>query len=172
MGTKNEDIRNVEWILAQITNSVQVLEWALKFIPSERIIQKPPEDLGNWSADRHLFHLLYYSINATLPMIQQLFSNIDNISNPEREEQEWNNHSNYQEIINNIIIANKQIIDIANISMERNIKAEININGLGCVNLEWILSKQFQHNIEHINDIMKFALFWDCKEQKYDQPGT
>ena len=60
-----------QWFGDQLQASANGFAWGAEQVPNPRRSIQPPEGLGEWTAARHVFHLLYYEQNIALPSMRQ-----------------------------------------------------------------------------------------------------
>ena len=59
------------WFESQLLSTAEAFVWTVEQITPERKIAAPPAGLGQWSAARHAFHLVYYEQKIALPSMRQ-----------------------------------------------------------------------------------------------------
>jgi hypothetical protein len=60
-----------KWFYDQLQASADGFVWGAQQVPIARRNVRPPEALGEWTAARHIFHMVYYEQNIALPSMQQ-----------------------------------------------------------------------------------------------------
>ena len=60
-----------EWFQTQLQASGDGFIWGVEQVPPERRGVQPPGPLGEWTAARHVFHMLYYEQTIALPSMRQ-----------------------------------------------------------------------------------------------------
>lgn len=153
-------INHAEWFSSRLSSSVQEIAWTLDQIPVERQQRKPPTQLGDWSAARHLFHIMYYEETLALPGMRQWWGDpMPQVADSD-EENAWSGSEPVQEMLPRIMaIREQQIFLISKIADADWQRASQTI--WGPVTLFWVVAKTYQHTAEHISDLLRIALFWD-----------
>ena len=49
-----------QWFQTQLQASANGFVWGVEQVPQERRYVRPPGPLGEWTAARHLFHMLFW----------------------------------------------------------------------------------------------------------------
>ena len=60
-----------QWFHDQLKASADGFVWAVEQVPAERRFIALPAPLGEWSAARHVFHMLSYEQKIALPSVRQ-----------------------------------------------------------------------------------------------------
>lgn len=149
-----------EWFYQQLQASADGLVWGAQQVPVARRNVRPPEALGEWTAARHIFHMVFYEQYIALPSMQQW---LGSPLPPEGEEEDvlWNKRSDE---IENLLAEYKKVRD-----EQIQLLGKFNDQAWnstretvwGPVTLTWVVSKTYQHTAEHTSDILRIALFWD-----------
>jgi len=150
-----------EWFSEQLKNSADGFIWATRQVPEARLQAQPPKGLGEWTAARHVFHLWYYEQTIAFPSMQQWLGGALPFLEDKNEDHAWNKS---QETVDTLLAKFR-------LTREEQIKLlpefdeaawnEVREAVWGPVKLIWVVSKTYQHTAEHINDVMRIALFWD-----------
>ena len=64
-------MNTTQWFQFQLQASGEGFVWGVEQVPSERRALLPPAKLGEWTAARHVFHMLCYEQTIALPSMQQ-----------------------------------------------------------------------------------------------------
>ena len=153
------------WFEAQLQASAEGFVWSVEQVLPERQCAPPPGPaggLGEWSAARHAFHLLYYEREAALPLLQewprQPFLTLAGYF--EREEAAWASAPSLPTILEEF-----RTLRTAQLALIREFGEaaweEAPETAWGHETLRWIVAKTYQHTLEHANDALRLALFWD-----------
>ena len=60
-----------QWFHDQLHASADGFVWGAQQVPNARRNVRPPEALGEWTAARHIFHMVFYEQNIALPAMHQ-----------------------------------------------------------------------------------------------------
>jgi hypothetical protein len=151
------------WFSRQLQSTADGLVWSARQVPEARQYLAPPAFLGEWSAARHLFHMLYYEQNYALPSMRQWLGEpglsrqaLEKLN----ENTAWSDTLEY-----NILLGRFQDIRQAQIALlprfEPAAWQESRACVWGAVTLHWLVSKTYQHTVEHTSELLRIALFWD-----------
>ncbi|MGC9778340.1 MAG: DinB family protein [Candidatus Heimdallarchaeota archaeon] len=183
--SKLAGISSKNFLAKQLEETAQILDWAMKLVPEERLLEIPPhsshskasEDVkryfGSWSAYRIFFHLIHYEENVALPNMLLWLDKSQHI-----ERKCGGETKAYQEALEKRIdletlldsfhkVRKKQIDVINNIPDKLWIEKKPNTNW-GNVTVEFIVTKSIQHTLEHGNKILRNVLFWDSHLRQLD----
>ena len=150
-----------QWFHDQLQVSADGFVWAVQQVPAERRFLAPPVPLGEWSAARHVFHLLSYEQKIALPSMRQwLLEPFQLIEEEYDEDAAWGDGLDLE-----IMLAHFQEVRATQIALLLKFKEalweEKREAVWGDVSLRWVVSKTFQHTAEHLHDVLSIALFWD-----------
>jgi hypothetical protein len=168
------------WFDTHLASSADGFTWAMEQVPKERLYTPPPGPiggLGEWVAARHAFHLLYYEREAALPAMRHWLGapcpSFDNYD----EDAAWQGAPDLPTILREF-----REVRAAQVALlpqfDEALWHETRDTGWGNVALRWIVSKTYQHTAEHINDVLRIALFWDFfaddnrQQEKENQSGA
>jgi hypothetical protein len=165
-----------------LATTAQTIEYAIHLIPMGRLFDEPPHAshpnsdkgfktyFGQWSAGRLLFHLIFYEETYALPAMRHWVSQphpeLDLIfPDSDIEEKAWKeaqrNGLDLEDMLGRFGSARSEQIDVLGQIPLDEIKQEKVKTGLGRVSAAFVVSKTIQHSLEHGNDLMKNALYWD-----------
>ncbi len=153
-----------QWFRIQLQSSSDAFLWSVSQIPEERREITPPRPFGEWTIARHIFHMLYYEREAALPHMQHWFDSNNHLTHlfeQYGEDDAWltNDHST------ETLLEEFQQVRIAEIALlsafNEQAWQEIRPSGWGDQNMQWIVTKTFQHTADHINTLLQMALYWD-----------
>ena len=151
-----------QWFQDQIRASGYGFAWAVKQVPIERQNELPPQQLGDWTATRHVFHLLYHEKYSALPRIKQWFGGQSPLIDRNAEQIAWENSQNdIESMLEHFLELRLVQIELASQFIDEAWIQTKEVQGWGLVNLHWVFSKNYQHTAEHIHDVLRLALFWD-----------
>lgn len=156
------DLNTSQWFQEQLRASGYGFIWAVKQVPIERQNEIPPQQLGEWTATRHVFHLLYHEKTSALPRIKQWLGGESPIIDRNAEQIEWeNSQENIENMLEHFLELRLEQIRLASQFNGIEWSQAREVQGWGLVNLYWVFSKNYQHTAEHIHDVLRLALFWD-----------
>jgi hypothetical protein len=150
-----------EWFHAQLQASADGFVWGAQQVPNERLNVRPPEALGEWTAARHIFHMVFYEQNIALPSMLQWLGEARPLLEGVDEDIAWGEGSNNVESLLSEFkkVRDEQVQLLARFDdLAWNSTCETVWRS---VTLAWVVSKTYQHTTEHISDILRIALFWD-----------
>ncbi len=149
-----------EWFQRQLQASGEGFVWGAEQVPSGRRALQPPVRLGEWTAARHVFHMLFYEQTIALPSMQQWLGGPFPASADSDEEVAWS----YENQDMDSLLARFKQVRAEQIALLPNFeKADWQATReavWGPVTLLWVVSKTYQHTAEHAHDVMRLALFW------------
>ncbi|MBE3143746.1 MAG: DinB family protein, partial [Planctomycetes bacterium] len=122
---------------------------------------QPPAGLGEWTAARHIFHMLYYEQTIALPSMRQWLGDECPSTDGVDEDVAW---AEGQENVESLL-AEFRKVRVEQVALlprlDDAVWNAVHETVWGPVTLLWVVSKTYQHTTEHINDVMRIALFWD-----------
>ena len=149
-----------EWFSNQLSANAEGLFWAANQVPGERQYKKPPQGLGEWSAARHIFHMLYYEQTIALPSMRQWYGEPSPLVQDSDEETAWNGSERMDDLLLKFQnIRDQQIALLPKLGQTDWDRVCDTI--WGPVTLLWVVTKTYQHTMEHISDLLRIALFWE-----------
>ena len=158
---------NKSWYLEQLRSLGQLFNWSIEQVPAERLVLSPPPPVGEWSTMRHVFHMVYNESNIVIPRLNQWQGGPIPPGGPYEEDAAWAKVKDPSTLLEEFnAIRAKQIDQIK--EMDANLLSEVRETTMGPATLKWVLTKSIQHTAEHINDILRMALFWDW----FDEDGN
>ena len=151
-----------EWFSYQLKASGEGLVWAVEQVPVEHQTCAPPERFGEWSVAKHIFHLMYYERELALPhMYHWLGSPLPSFKAYDGEGT-WNRDASSQSIQH--LLQEFQQTRAAQITLlskfDEALLSEERPGHWGERDMRWIVTKTFQHTLDHTNTVLTMALFW------------
>lgn len=150
-----------QWFPEQLRTSGYGFVWAVKQVPIERQNELPPPQLGEWTAARHAFHLLYHEEHIALPRIKQWLGGYSPIVDRNAEERAWSRAQGIESMLEKFLKLRLEQVKLASQFKDEEWNQTKEIQGWGRMSLHWVFSKNYQHTAEHIHDVLRLALFWD-----------
>lgn len=150
------------WFREQLSSSAQGFVWAALEVPAQRRDSSPPLGLGEWSAARHVFHLLHYEREIALPSLRQWLGGppVD-VTGP-GEDAIWLRSSHeVEELVRGFSEVRSQQLALLP-QLGEDAWQEVRPCLWGRAPLLWVMSKTLQHTFEHASEVMRITLFWDA----------
>ncbi len=155
----------------QLRRGLEDFEHALQQVPGDRLYLPPPPShgdgaLGEWPAARHVFHLDYYENHVPIPILHGwLDEPYPHLGGP-NEDVAWENARDVQHTLASLREAREWQIELIQRIQPPMWDQSQELGDWGRVSLRWLTLKTVQHTHEHINTMLKFALFWDHWEAR------
>lgn len=163
-------METAQWLCDQLVQGLSNFEHALEQVPADRLYVTPPpvageDSLGEWPAGRHLFHLTYYEQHTAIPVLHHwLGEPYPHYEGPD-EDAAWEGSREIERTLAALREAREWQVELI-----RRVPAEmwnhVRHTGWGDVSLRWAMTKTVQHTHEHINSVLRIALFWDMAEAR------
>jgi hypothetical protein len=150
-----------QWFYEQLQAGADGFVWSVEQIPVARLFEQPPEALGEWSAARHVFHMMYYEKTVALPSMHQWLGGMIPPYDDSDEDKAWaDSKENLESLLNQFKSVRAEQIALLpkfDPALWNSTREAL----WGPVTLLWVVSKTFQHTAEHTNDVMQMSLWWD-----------
>lgn len=157
----------MRWLSDELGRSGSGFDWALRQVPADRLDLTPPSGLGEWSAVRHLFHLVWYEREIALPTMRLWHGGPPFTEQGLDEGADWaaDRAGVELEVSLRAFAAGRDEqralltrLDPAAWTIERT----TGWSDLPWpVPLRWVVAKTYQHTVEHTSEVLRIALFWD-----------
>ncbi len=161
-----------EWFHQQLQSSAEGFIWGVEQVPAPRRTLQPPAGLGEWTAARHVFHLLFYEQNLALPSMRQWLGDAAPSVQGLDEDAAW--AANPEDLAT--LIAQFKQVRAGQVALlpqfTETLWNETRPALWGQVTLSWVVSKTYQHTAEHTSDVLKIALFWEVVEARQRARGA
>ena len=147
-----------QWFQEQLASSTEIIIWAVGQVPSTRWHRQPP--FGGWSPARHLFHLLYYEETLALPSLRQWQGGPMPMPPLAGEELSWRHDHDVEELLAAFQAVREQEVAL----LDELAGADWDLPRptiWGEHTLRWVLTKSYQHTLDHANSLLQMALYWD-----------
>jgi len=162
-----------QWFHDQLQASAEGFVWGAEQVPDVRQDLQPPEGLGEWTAARHIFHLWYYEQTIALPSMRQWLGEAFPTTEIPDEDIVW---SESQPDVESLLVKFKKVRSEQIALLPKFDETLWHENRQAVwprpVTLLWVVSKTYQHTAEHINDVMRIALFWDLFAARQKAKGS
>ncbi|GLV59405.1 hypothetical protein KDH_62320 [Dictyobacter sp. S3.2.2.5] len=148
--------------------------WATQQIAVEKLNSVPPHRPESWSVARIIFHLRFQEEKVVLPNMRlwltdrALYARQDDVlieryaafeTLTQDEEEAWLQQPDIQAALKHF--QTQRTIQIALLQeIDADIWEDRRATVWGEVTLRWAVTKTYQHSVEHINDVLKPALYW------------
>jgi hypothetical protein len=149
-----------KWFDSQLRSTLDGFIWSVQQVPKERWYASPPAPLGEWSAAQHIFHMLHYEEKLALPSMQQWLG-VPAAAREEADEETWNNPPPIERMLDQFNAVRLTEIDLLPSFDETAWRSAQKTTFWGEVSLYWLVCKTYQHTLDHTQDILGLALFWD-----------
>jgi len=153
-----------QWFQQQLQTSADSFLWAVKQIPQERLYLAPRPN--RWPIARIVFHLTRYEQRLALPsMLQWLGGPQPVVGTQEednaRDEHDWNDGTGHeiQTLIADFKEVRSQQLALFPRFTEQSWDEERGAIW-GRVPLKWIVTKTYQHTLEHTDETLRAYLWW------------
>jgi len=171
-----------EILAAQLSGSATVIEWAISQVPQARLFEAPPHGhhrksahgfetyFGRWSAGRLLFHLVHYEENYALPTMRHWLGEphpTGDLMIPDAEEEQaaWAREleagPELSALLDRFLIVRGEQLEVLHKIPDGELTVEKVETEFGPVSAAFAVAKTVQHTLEHGNEILKNALYWD-----------
>jgi len=147
-----------KWFEDQLRSTLEGFIWAVQQLPKERLYSLPPTALGDWSASQHVWHMLDYEKNLAFPSMHQWLGAPPALR---KEESEKRNPPAVQEMLAEFEQVRQAEIVLLSKFDDVTWSSNQNTTFWGEVSLFWLVSKTYQHTLEHTHDLLRLVLFWD-----------
>lgn len=156
-------MNNSQWFKKHLQSSADGFLWGARQIPVERLYLSPPSVLGDWSAARHVFHLFFYERTFALPSMRQWLGG-PGLSRHElgrlNEEAAWNEGHDFDVLQKQFLEGRQTQIALLSELSEAAWDERL-LTVWGPTTLHWVVSKTYQHTMDHTNTVLSMVLFWD-----------
>ncbi len=154
------------WFSTQLNASAEGFLWAVEQVPVERRLVTPPAGLGEWNVVRHAFHMTHYEQLIALPSMQLWLGEPRSLTDIEYDDEAaWGTGKHLDSILEDFrAVRGEQILLLQQYKEES--WEETRSTVWGDVTLTWVVSKTYQHTNEHINDVLRIALFWESYQRR------
>jgi hypothetical protein len=149
------------WFVDQLAAQTEAILWAVAQVPAERLFVEPPQLLGEWTAARQMFHLLYYDRGVALPSISLWWGADYPTFDDYNERAAWEAWDrDMAPVLGEFRQVRARQIDLLSHATP-DIWANVRKTPWGDRTPYWVVSKTYQHATEHLNNILKIALLWE-----------
>lgn len=163
---KEKKMSHTQWFREQLSNSMAGFVWAAEHIPTEYWYSIPPRPdwLGQWGFARHVFHMQYQERYVVQAGIKDMLHLPMAIGERPEEEGAWQQEQRtVQELLYHFQVFRQQTIElISTLSEDEWEKTREEAYWNKPLTLQWVITKAWQHTLEHTHDVLRLHLFWDA----------
>ena len=150
-----------QWFNDQLKASADGFVWAVRQMPVERRSVQPPSPLGEWSAMRHLLHMVHHEQNVALPSMRQwLGGPLPSLTGLD-EGANWQGSHDLDELVNQFQQTRSEQIALLP-HFNPSTWEESRETLWGAATLRWVVTKTYQHTAEHTHNVLQLVLFWEA----------
>jgi len=149
-----------DWFNHHLDTSGAAFVWAVEQVPAERRQREPAAELGEWSAARHLFHMLFYEREMVLPTMRLWLGEAFDPAGAPDEDVAWDSQATVADMLDQFRQGRVEQLELLR-SLPEAAWSETNETAWGEVTLKWLVTKTFQHTAEHTHHVLTLALFWE-----------
>ena len=158
-----------------LQTSGDTLQWAVQQVPVEQFYSVSPRKPESWSVARNVFHVQYYEEHVVLPCMRLWLSGESTERYKREDATRIARYRDYEALAGDEDMAWTQAPDIDTLLARFQTFRSEQINLLlqftptvweekreavwGEVTLRWVVTKTYQHTLEHSNDVLKHALY-------------
>jgi hypothetical protein len=154
----------------QFGANTEAFAWAVGQVPAERLFAAPPRLLGEWSAARQAFHLLYYEREVALPSTRLWAGGAYPTFEGYNEQAAWEAWDrDIEPVLSEFARVREEQVAVFRGADEATWGEERD-TPWGRRSLHWVASKTLQHAFEHANAVLKTALLWEHYERRSQDP--
>lgn len=153
-----------QWWAEQLHASLTGFFWAVEQIPAER--QFVSRRVERWSTARIMFHLGWYEQHIALPAMRQWFGEPAPPATAQEddaalEERDWNDGQGLgiAAMLATLRGLRAEQITLASQASE-DLWQQEQPALWGNVSLHWVVTKTYQHTLEHTDEILRQYLWW------------
>jgi hypothetical protein len=153
-----------QWFHQQLQTSTEGFLWAVEQIPQERHYLAPRSD--EWSVARPIYHMLCYDQRIGSPTLRQWVGEPCPVVGPPEEdgateEINWNSGEGHEVRAMSTEFKKLRAEQLALIQQfPERAWSEGHHAIWGSVTLQWVVTKTYQHTLEHTNEILRLHLWW------------
>jgi hypothetical protein len=157
-----------KWFEYQLQSTLDGFLWAVQQLSEERFYALPPSSLGEWSAAQHILHMLEYERDLALPSMHQWLGAPPAVRKAVNE----GDIPAVEKMLTEFEQVRQAEIALLSRFDDEKWKSNQSTTFWGDVSLFWLVSKTYQHTLEHTHDILRLALFWDRVLKRMAQEQT
>ncbi len=157
-------MQQAQWFQQQLQSSADNFLWAVEQIPQERLYLAPRPN--RWPIARIIFHLTRYEQRLAFPSMLQWLGGTKPIVGTQEEdnaqdERDWSGGEGHNI---QILIAGFKVIRSQQLALFPQFNEQIWLEEReaiwGNVSLKWVLTKTYQHTLEHTDEVLRAYLWW------------
>ena len=152
------------WFQQQLQSSMEGLQWAVEQIPQNHLYSSSRPD--RWAVARIIYHLVRYEQRIGLPSMKQwLGGSRPIVGEPKEnaliEDSDWNDGQGHEidVLMAAFVDVRSQQIALLPQIQEQQWYEERDVIW-GRLPLVWVVTKTYQHTLEHTSEILQNYLWW------------
>lgn len=153
-----------QWFHQQLQSSMEGLQWAVEQIPQNHLYSSSRPD--RWPVARIVYHLAQYEQRIGLPTMQQWLGGTRPVVGEQKEdalieERDWNGGQGYEidALLATFVDVRSQQIALLPQFQKQQWYEERDVIW-GTLPLVWVVTKTYQHTLEHTDEILRNYLWW------------
>jgi len=152
------------WLRQQLHASAEGFLWAVEQIPQERLYLTPRPN--RWPVARLVYHMTCYEQRLAFPsLLQWLGKPGPTVRTQEEDEREedrrWNGGQGHEiaQMMTDFKVVRSQQLEVLSKLTEPMWYEEREVIW-GHLPLKWVVTKTYQHTLEHTDEILRAYLWW------------
>jgi DinB superfamily len=157
-----------ERIFAWLAEGAREVGWALCSVPQERWTAQPPANLGVWPAFRHARHLALRERHLTLPAVSSVLDPSQTLDSAEFErlDSAWECQvPDVDELLRGLAETRFELLQrleaAPDAAWHTSLPEPSPLPSAAPLRLDTLLLRARQHELEHLAEIWRVALYWD-----------
>lgn len=158
MSSEELDVEFIRQLRQEVRDDPRLLENVLRWIPPAHYGVTPDPSISEWSVHRHVFHLMYNQRYKGIPRVYRVLQPSLALQ-PYREDADWRDDLPLERIVAQFRQDRAQFVNwLVDVDASRWLETYHDPRH-GPTSLLWYVQKLHQHTFEHVNTLLKFALF-------------
>ncbi len=153
-----------EWFHLQLQASAESLLWSVDQIPQERLYLAPRAD--HWPIARLIYHLVCYEQRIAIPSMLQWAGGPKPVVGTQeedgaQEESDWNGGQGHEvsALLANFRAGRARQLALC-LQFDERDWYELRDTIWGYRSLKWVVTKTYQHTLEHTDEVLRAYLWW------------
>jgi hypothetical protein len=153
-----------QWFYLQLQASIDSFLWAVEQIPQERLYFAPKTD--RWPVARIIYHLACYEQRIALPSMRQWLGEPKPVVGTQeedgaQEDRNWNDGQGHEM---SALIADFRAVRTEQHALCSQFDEQSWYESRdviwGHLPLKWVVTKTYQHTLEHTDEVLRAYLWW------------
>lgn len=163
-----------EFYRTRLTNSADELAWAVQQIPTGRWFVSPLPAFGEMAVAQVVFHVAWSDRHILTPQLRQWTDDDQpplhrhDIPNESAEWRATVNQTDMETLLAGFRAGRDEMLALLDAYSPDAFEA-IRPTIWGEVTLKWMLTRVYQHTVEHTDTLLKMGLFWDYYLEQFKQ---